>query len=96
MMGNVFPLHRPQAERLRQIIQQAQEKPAPFASAIIEDDAPMDGKTYGRMNGTWYAVVPLSGATMEGPLFLFRDPVEDMEAATKYYFDHLNVDGGEF
>jgi hypothetical protein len=33
-------------------------------------DSPMDGTTYGRNNGIWVHVLPLSGGTMSGPLIL--------------------------
>ena len=62
----------------------------------IIDDAPEDGYTYGRRNGEWTRVVPLSGAEMTGALFLHDDPVEPLQAATKRYFDKLweRIDGG--
>ena len=36
-----------------------------------------------------------SGSTMEGPLFLKGDPVEDKEAATKHYVDATTVSNNE-
>jgi hypothetical protein len=71
---------------------------APTGVDII-DDAPEDGFTYGRRNGEWVRIVPLSGAEMEGRLFLYDDPLEPLEAATKRYVDSrfwTRVDGGVF
>jgi hypothetical protein len=33
-------------------------------------DAPINGITYGRLNGAWTPVLPLSGGTMSGPIIL--------------------------
>ena len=33
-------------------------------------DAPINGITYGRLNGAWTPVLPLSGGTMTGPIIL--------------------------
>lgn len=37
-------------------------------------DAPSDGYVYGRVNGQWVRVTPLSGGTMTGPLILSENP----------------------
>lgn len=62
--------------------------PAPSPGTGIPE-APMDGHFYGRRNGAWVPVLGLSGGTMTGPLILFRDPQEDMEAVTKRYADSV-------
>ena len=68
------------------------------AGVDIIGDAPEDGYVYGRRNGEWVRVVPLSGATMEGFLYLHDDPVQPLQAATKRYLDNLwrRIDGGTF
>jgi hypothetical protein len=50
-------------------------------------DSPMDGTTYGRNNGVWVHVLPLSGGTMTGSLTLQADPTLALGAATKQYVD---------
>jgi hypothetical protein len=64
----------------------------------IEDDAPEDDYTYGRRNGEWVRIVPLSGATMTGPLYLHDDPVLPLQAVTKRYLDarFQHIDSGTF
>ena len=64
----------------------------------IIGDAPEDGYLYGRRNGEWVRVVPLSGATMTGALYLHDDPLQPLQAATKRYLDRLweRIDGGTF
>jgi hypothetical protein len=55
------------------------------ANAIA--DGPHDGYFYGRANGAWGQVVPLSGGTMTGLLTLSADPTAPLGAATKQYAD---------
>lgn len=50
-------------------------------------DAPVSTTTYGRHNGNWEAVLPLTGGTMVGPLVLHQDPTGYFMAATKGYVD---------
>ena len=50
-------------------------------------DAPFDSTTYGRNNGIWVHVLPLSGGTMTGSLVLQADPSVALGAATKQYVD---------
>jgi hypothetical protein len=71
--------------------------PAP-AMIEIEGDSPEDGYSYGRRNGEWVRIVPLDGAQMTGPLLLYDDPTQPLEAATKRYTDALwkHIDSGTF
>jgi hypothetical protein len=50
-------------------------------------DAPFDSTTYGRNDGVWVHVLPLSGGTMTGSLVLQADPSVALGAATKQYVD---------
>ena len=56
-------------------------------------DAPFDSTTYGRNNGIWVHVLPLSGGMMTGPdaLVLYNDPTSPLGAATKRYVDNTTV-----
>ena len=58
----------------------------------VEDlgDAPLDGKTYGRMNATWVQVLPISGGALTNFLTLNADPTSALHAATKQYVDNLS------
>lgn len=48
-----------------------------------------DGRKWvGGMGGPY---LPLSGGTMEGPLYLYANPSLDFEAVTKSYVDNLNI-----
>lgn len=57
-------------------------------------DAPADATTYGRFSGAWTGVVPLSGATLTGPLTLNADPSAALQAATKQYVDSKAATSG--
>ena len=58
-------------------------------------EAPQDGGTYGRLNGTWSKALPLAGGTMTGSLILAHDPTGLNEAVTKAYADaHSGTGGG--
>ena len=50
-------------------------------------DAPSDGFTYGRANGAWSQVLPLTGGTLTGNLILNADPTNVLGACTKQYAD---------
>ena len=52
-------------------------------------EAPNDAAVYGRGQLAWQAVVPVTGATMSGPLVLAADPTQPMQAATMGYVDRL-------
>jgi len=54
-------------------------------SAIPE--APIDGGAYGRINGFWGEVLPLTGCNLGGPLVLATEPTSPNEAVTKGYVD---------
>jgi hypothetical protein len=54
-------------------------------SAIPE--APIDGGAYGRINGFWGEVLPLTGGNLGGPLVLATEPTSPNEAVTKGYVD---------
>jgi len=54
-------------------------------------DAPFDNTTYGRNNGIWVHVLPLSGGTMTGSLVLQADPATALGASTKQYVDNTTV-----
>jgi hypothetical protein len=60
-------------------------------------DAPSDGSAYGRVNGTWAKVLPLTGGTLTGLLTLSGPPTNPLHAATKAYVDAaivpVSVDG---
>lgn len=68
------------------------------ARGIQVPDAPADGVTYGRLNNMWEPVVPLTGATMRGRLFLVDDPQHPLEAVTKRYVDakFRHLDAGRY
>ena len=60
-------------------------------------EAPADGVTYGRQNGTtWTGVLPLTGGTLTGPLLLAADPAVALGAATKQYVDGHAPLGGPY
>ena len=71
-----------------------------IAGIDLTEDAPDDGFAYGRMNAQWVRVVPLEGgipqAQMEGPLYAYADPTQDLEVSTKGYIDNLDLDGGDY
>lgn len=49
-------------------------------------DAPVNlTTTYGRANAAWVPVMPLSGATMTGPIVLSGDPTAPLQPATQQY-----------
>jgi len=58
-------------------------------------DAPINDASYGRKNGTWSPVLPITGGTLSGPLTLegpydltlARDPTLPMHAVTLQYLD---------
>jgi hypothetical protein len=50
-------------------------------------DAPSDGKSYGRLNGAWTQVLPITGGTLTGLLTLSGPPTLSLHAATKAYAD---------
>ena len=50
-------------------------------------DATSDGFSYGRLNGAWAKVLPLTGGTLTGSLILNADPTVALGAATKQYVD---------
>lgn len=50
-------------------------------------DGPHDGAAYGRQDGEWRRVLPLTGGTLSGPLWLSGNPTSDLHAATKAYVD---------
>lgn len=50
-------------------------------------DAPLDGKSYGRLSASWSQVLPIVGGTLTGPLILSADPATALGASTKQYTD---------
>lgn len=50
-------------------------------------EAPIDGSSYGRLNGGWSKVLSLAGGTLTGALTLNADPSTPLGAATKAYVD---------
>jgi hypothetical protein len=73
--------------------------PEPTTGAVQIPDAPADGQTWGRLNNTWEPVVPLTGATMRGRLFLVGlEPIHPFESVPKWYVDRRlkNLDAGEY
>jgi hypothetical protein len=58
-------------------------------------DAPLDGKSYGRLSASWSQVLPIVGGTLTGPLILSADPATALGASTKQYTDtKLPLAGG--
>jgi hypothetical protein len=58
-------------------------------------EAPLNGITYGRMNGAWVPVLPLSGGTMTGPLILAPGtPTDPNQAISLSYIQNLHIDEG--
>jgi hypothetical protein len=53
-------------------------------------DAPLDGKAYGRVNAAWAPVVPITGATMTGPLIV---PSNAVTALNPGGLDGFRIDG---
>jgi hypothetical protein len=49
---------------------------------------PTDGRLYGLGNGAWSPVLPLTGGTLTGPLYLAADPAAALGAATRQYVDN--------
>jgi hypothetical protein len=58
----------------------------PATSPAIAE-APSDGNMYGRANGAWNKVLPISGGTLTGTLILAAAPTTALGAATKGYVD---------
>jgi hypothetical protein len=51
-------------------------------------DAPSNGNTYGRLNATWAQVLPITGGTFTGAVYLpSATPTAGNQAATKAYVD---------
>lgn len=50
-------------------------------------DAPNDTKIYGRRNNNWWETIRITGGTFQGPVTMYRDPLNSLEAATKNYVD---------
>ena len=60
-------------------------------------EAPSDGVTYGRLNGTtWTGVLALSGGIMNGSLTWLPDPTSALMAATRRYVDNAAPSGGPY
>jgi|SRR5215475_6250574 len=63
-------------------------------------DAPLNGVTYGRMNGMWVPVLPLSGGPnnqMTGPLILAPGtPTDPNQAISLSYILNLAIDEGTY
>lgn len=58
-------------------------------------DAPSDGSWYGRQNGAWARVLPLSGGTLTGPLTLAADPTGPLQPVSLQYFQaHAGTGSG--
>lgn len=62
-------------------------------------DAPASSVAYGRQNGNWAPVLPLTGGVLSGMLTLAADPVNPLDAVTKSYLDgslmgYLPLTGG--
>lgn len=60
-------------------------------------EAPLNGVTYGRQNGQWVPVLPLSGGTMTGPLILAPGtPTDPNQAVPLSYILNLHIDEGTY
>lgn len=60
-------------------------------------EAPINGVTYGRQNGAWVPVLPLSGGTMTGPLILAPGALTDPnQAISLSYIQNLHIDEGTY
>lgn len=57
------------------------------AIATVPNEAPENGKSFGRKNKTWIEVLPITGGTLLGLLTLSGAPVDPLHAATKAYTD---------
>lgn len=60
-------------------------------------EAPINGVTYGRLNGGWTPVLPLAGGTMTGPLILAPGtPTDPNQAVPFSYILNLHIDEGTY
>lgn len=60
-------------------------------------DAPINGITYGRLNGAWTPVLPLSGGTMTGPIILPPGtPTNPNSAVSLAVLQALHIDEGTY
>lgn len=60
-------------------------------------DAPINGVTYGRLNGAWVPVLNLAGGTMTGPLILAPGaPTDPNQAISLSYIQNLHIDEGTY
>jgi hypothetical protein len=60
-------------------------------------DAPVNGLTYGRMNGGWVQVLPLSGGTLTGPLILSTPASTNPNSAVSLtQIQNLAIDEGTY
>lgn len=62
------------------------------------EEAPIDNRFWGRINGVWDLAVALAGAVMQGRLYLAADPTDPMEAVTLQYHqaNQGTIDGGSY
>lgn len=54
-------------------------------------EAPADGQYYGRTEGSWQPVLPMTGGTLTGLLTLSADPVGLLDAVTREYADAIRA-----
>lgn len=60
-------------------------------------EAPIDGVTYGRLDGNWVPVLGLNGGTMTGPLILAPGPITNAnQAVTLNFVENMNIDEGTY
>jgi hypothetical protein len=64
-------------------------------------EAPINGVTYGRLNGGWAPVLNLQGGTMTGPIFLAPGPPTDPNSAmsfshVEFMLANLHIDEGTY
>lgn len=77
-------------------------QPLPAPRSTDPDDyveeAPIDSRMWGRINGVWDLAVALAGAVMQGRLFLVGDPQDPMEAVPLQYLEAQSdeIDGGHY